>query len=98
MKCNRLEGLLDILNNKFQLQHKTIKSLQYCKLCRQAGKIAEEWVGRLRIAVGECNYKELHRKLKEQFIHGLNDDEMLTELIHKLTAIKSTSIVTSEQY
>ena len=33
----------------------------------------------------ECKYKEVDRQLKEQFIHGLNDDEMLAEVIRELT-------------
>ena len=43
------------------------------------------WVGRLRTAGVECNYKEIDRQLKEQFIHGLNDDKMLAESIRELT-------------
>ena len=35
-------------------------------------------MGQLRITVAECNYKELDRQLKEQFIHGLDDNDMLT--------------------
>ena len=45
----------------------------------------EEWMGRLHIAV-ECNYQEVDRELKEQFIHGLNDKHMLEEIIIELTA------------
>ena len=41
------------------------------------GESAEEWMGRLRIAVAKCNYKEIDRQLKEQFIHGLNNKAML---------------------
>ena len=55
-------------------------------------------MGMFRIVVAECNYKETERQLKEQFIciHGLNDNEMLTEIIHELTTIKDMSVVTSE--
>ena len=35
-------------------------------------------------AVG-CNYQEIERQLKEQFIHGLNDKYMLKEIIKELT-------------
>ena len=38
------------------------------------------------MAVAECNYKEIDRQLKEQFVHGLNDKTMLEEVIRKLTA------------
>ena len=30
-------------------------------------------MGRLCVAAVECNYQEVDRQLKEQFIHGLND-------------------------
>ena len=33
----------------------------------------------------------------KQFIHGLNDNNILVEIICKLTAIKDTSAVTSEK-
>ena len=76
--CNTLEDLLEILTNQFRPQfNKTIKSLQFCKLSRQNGENAEEWMGRLWLSVIECNYKQLNRKLKEQFIHGLNDTDVL---------------------
>ena len=42
-------------------------------------------MGRLRIATAECNYKKIDRQLKEQFIHGLNDDDMIIEIIKDLT-------------
>ena len=37
--------------------------------------------GRLRRAIVQCSYREVDKQLKEQFIHGLNDSEMLTEII-----------------
>ena len=42
-------------------------------------------MGRLRTATVECNYKEVDRQLKEQFIHRLNDSEMLREIMRKFT-------------
>ena len=50
---------------------------------------AEEWMGMLRIAVAECNDKEI--------IHSLNDYSILRAIIHELTATKDTSVVISEQ-
>ena len=48
------------LTDKLRPQHnKTVISLQYCKLSRQSGENAEDWVGRLKIAVAACNYEEL---------------------------------------
>ena len=34
------------------------------------------------------HYQEVDRQLKEQFIHGLNDNYMLEEIIKELTATK----------
>ena len=45
----------------------------------------------------ECNYKEIDRQLKEQFIHGLNNNKMLIEIICKFIAIKDKNVVASEQ-
>ena len=49
----------------------------------------EEWMGRLHVAVIECNYQEVDRQLKEQFIH------MLEEIIKELTAANSDDHITS---
>ena len=86
---NKLEGLFQILTNKFRPQfNETIKSLQFHKLSRQNEETAEEWMGRLWLSVKEFNYKELDRQLKEQFIQGLNDTDMLGEIIRELTKIQ----------
>ena len=45
----------------------------------------EEWMGRLRTVAVKCNYPEIERQLKGQFIHELNDEEMLAEIIRELT-------------
>ena len=85
--CNNLQGLFDTLSTKFWPQfNKTIKSLQFRKLCRSEDESAEEWMGWLHMAVAECRYKEIDRQLKEQFIHGLNDKIMLNEIIRELTS------------
>ena len=64
--------------------------MQFHKLKRQTYECAEEWMGRLRTSVVECNYKEIDWQLKEQFIHGLNDEEMLVEIIRELTKCDKT--------
>ena len=56
----------------------------------------KKWMGRLRKAAMECNYKELDRQLKDQFIHGLNDSELLTEIIRELTKSHENTMVPSE--
>ena len=87
--CNTLQGLFNTLAAKFKPQfNETIKSLQFRKLYRFKSESAEEWMGRLRIAVAECNYTEIDRQLKEQFIHGLNNKAMLDEVVRELMAKK----------
>ena len=81
-----------MLANKFQPQYnETIKSLQFRKLCQLESENVEEWLGRLFVAAVECNYSEIDRQLKEQFIHG-----MLEEIIKELTTTKDGDQITSE--
>ena len=44
----------------------------------------------------ECNYKEVDRQLKEQFIHGLNDRVMLDEIVRELMAKNNSEQINSE--
>ena len=84
--CGTVQRLIDTLAEKLRPQYnKTIKSLQFRKLCRSEGKNAEELMGRLCVAAVECNYKEIDHQLKEKFIHGLNDKSMLDGVIRELT-------------
>ena len=53
-------------------------------------------MGRLWLLVMECNYKEIDRQLKEQFINGLNDTEMLGEIIKELMKVHKNEEITSE--
>ena len=86
---NTLEGLFETLSNKFKPQYnETIKSLQFRKLNRYDDENVEEWMQRLCIAAVECNYQEVDRELKEQFINSLNDKYMVGEIIKELTATK----------
>ena len=52
-------------------------------------------MGMLRAADMGYNYKEVDRKLKEQFIHRLNDSEMLTEIIRELTENYENAVILS---
>ena len=91
------EWLVSMLTDKFKPQYKkTVKSLQFRKLHRLENESVTEWMGRLCVMVVECNYRELDRQLKEQFIHGLNDKLMLDEVIRELTAKANDEQVTSE--
>ena len=59
-RCNTTEGFFITFNNKFKPQFsETIKSLQLHKLNIKAKENTEEWMGRLRLTVSECNYKEI---------------------------------------
>ena len=54
-------------------------------------------MGRLQLTVVECKYKEIDTQLKEQPIHGLNDNEMLVEIIRKHTKMKENKNVTKSK-
>ena len=95
--CNTLQGLFNPLATKFKPQfNETIKLLQFRKLYRLEGESIEEWMGRLWIAAVECNYKEVDRQLKEQFIHGLNDRVMLDEIVRELMAKNNSQQTNNE--
>ena len=54
-------------------------------------------MGRLLLAPVECNYKEVDTQLKEQFIHRLNDNDMLAEIFREPTKAEESATITSEQ-
>ena len=94
--CNTLEGLFKTMSNKFKPQYnEMIKSLQFRKLYQYDDESREEWMGRLCIAAVECNYQEVDRQLKEQFIPSFNNKHMLEEIIKELTAINIDDHITS---
>ena len=70
--------------------------LQLCNLGRIHDESVEEWMHNLKTAAVDCNYKEGDRQLKEQFIHRLNDSEMLTESIRDLTKSDENVMIPSE--
>ena len=94
--CNMLEGLLETLCNKFKPQYnEMIKSVQFRKLYRYENENAEAWMRRLHVGAVECNYQEIDRQLKEQFIHSLNDKHMLEEIIKELTVTSNDDHIMS---
>ena len=48
------------------------------------------------MVAAECTYKEIDCQLKEQFIHGLNNKNMLDEVIRELTTKTINELMTSE--
>ena len=96
MTSDTLGGLYNMLTSKFRPQFsETIKSMQFRKICRNDGKNVEEWLERLTVTPIGCNYQEVDTQLKEQFIHGFNDKNMLEEIIKELMAVKSDQQTTS---
>ena len=96
MTCCTLGGLYNILTSKFRPQfNETFKSMQFRIFCRNDGENVEEWTERLRVTPIVCNYQEVDRQLKEQFIHGLNYKNMLEEIIKELMTVKSDQQTTS---
>ena len=83
--CNDEKGLYETLRKQFKLQcNEMIRLLQFHKMVCCSNESLKELMGRLRTPAVECKYKEVDRQLKEQFIHGLNDKEMLAEVIREL--------------
>ena len=77
-KCKTIMGLFKVLSELFKSQHiETVLPLQYCKLLGEPSDDAAEWIGCLRVKANECEYKEKDRRLKEQFINGINNYDMM---------------------
>ena len=53
-------------------------------------------MGLPRIKANDCEKKEKDWRLKEQFINGINNDNIITDIIQELTAVKKTSEITNE--
>ena len=52
----------------------------------------------MRFKANECKYKEGDRKLKKQFITGINGNDMITKMITKeQMEIQKTNEIASEQ-
>ena len=89
--------MFEKVSDRFKPQHdKMILSFQYHRLRRQQSENAKECIGHLRIKANECAYEGKDRTLNEQFINGINDDGMMTEIVRELTTRKMTSEITSE--
>ena len=46
-------------------------------------------MGRMPLIPAECKYNEIDRQLKEQFNNGLNDDNMIIEIIKEMTVMNN---------
>ena len=47
-------------------------------------KSLQEWMDRPHIKAAECYYKECNRRLKEKFINGIDNEEIMQEIIKEL--------------
>ena len=56
--------------------------------------MAEEWMGRLNIKVAGYNYKKNDRHQEEEFINGIYDYVITSDILKELTTIKKKQITT----
>ena len=95
--CDSATGLFNVLKEKFRPQHnEMILSIQYCKLYRKVYESAEEWMGKLCIRATEYNYTEHDRKLKEQFINGIDNEEITKKIIKELMVQNNTQEIDTQ--
>ena len=58
------------------VDNQTIKSPQFCNIRKCKEENVEEWMKRVRVEAEKCEYQEQDRQIKEQFICGLDDEDM----------------------
>ena len=66
------------------------------KLHRKSIESSQEWMGRLQTKAAECEYKEYHRLLTEQFKDGLNDEGTIDESLKEVVIFIDIGNVISE--
>ena len=79
-RCKTYKGLCEVLAEQFHPFHcETTSTLQFQHMKHEAGEEVETFMARLRQKTVECNFVDrLNRRLKEQFIFGINDETMLS--------------------
>ena len=67
------------------------------KVTKKDNKSAQEWMSRLcpRQQIG--NYNECARMLAEQFIHGLDENGMIIEILRKVSTLEGNNDAMSER-
>ena len=91
------KGVFSVLSHEFRLHHNWIVfSLQYLKLKRKANKLAQEWMGRMQTKGAEYDNKEYYRKGTKQFIYGLGDEGVISEILRVVSALEDINDATSE--
>ena len=54
-------------------------------------------MGRSETKAADCDYNEYDRRLNKQFIHGLGNEGMISEIVREVSASESIDDATSEQ-
>ena len=72
----------------FHFRYEIILSSLYCEL--RGHEAVQELMGRLQITDTFCKYKEYDTRLKEQFINGLDNKNIIEEVIKELTSLRDT--------
>ena len=55
-------------------------SQQYPKLKRKSHEPAQKWMNRLQTKAADCAYNEYDGRLTEHFIHGIEDEGIISEI------------------
>ena len=91
--CRRL---FSVLSQK-SCHNRIMLSLQYCKLKRKSQESGKEWMGKLQTKAADYDYNKHNSKLTEQFIHGLDDEGIISEILREIAAVENVGDATSEQ-
>ena len=53
-------------------------------------------MGRLQTKTAGCDYNEYDRKLTEKFIHGLDDEGIISKILREVSVLECIDVVSSE--
>ena len=57
---------------------------------RHKSENVQEWIKRLTLVAKECKYPELDRQVKEQFICGINSEDMQRKIDSEIKVTSNT--------
>ena len=96
-KCKTAKGLFSIISHRSKPFHYRIMLLlHHCKWKRKSHESAQEWMVRLWTKTTDCNYNEYDRRLARLFIHGLDDEGLISKLLREVLALENIDEPTSE--
>ena len=71
-----------ILSNKFKpCVNRIVLTLQFHKLKTECHESVQEWMDKWQTKEAKCGLKEYDRELMEQFIHGLDNEGIIHEIL-----------------